>query len=88
MKSVHLVIPDLFLPQDFAAEVCAELGLPALEKLLGRGHSEIPEHVPLENLLCEMFGVAYQSDAPIAPISATFDGLGAGCMKQRKCVPV
>ena len=90
MKSVHLVIPDLFLPKGFAAEVCADLRLPALEKLLGRGRSEILEPVPLENLLCEMFGVPCQPDttqdvakiapvAPIAPISAAFDGLGAGC---------
>ena len=37
MKSVHLVIPDLFLPHDIAAEACADLSLPALEKLLARG---------------------------------------------------
>lgn len=79
MKNVRLVIPDLFLPKDFAAEVCAELRLPALEKLLGRGRSEILEPVPLENLLCEMFGMSCQADAPIAPVSAAFDGLGAGC---------
>jgi hypothetical protein len=79
MKSAHLIIPDLFLPKDFAAEVCAELRLPALEKLLGRGRSEILEPVPLENLLCEMFGMSCQADAPIAPVSAAFDGLGAGC---------
>jgi len=23
MKNVHLIIPDLFLPEDIAAEVCA-----------------------------------------------------------------
>jgi len=79
MKSVHLVIPDLFLPKDFAAEGCRGLSLPALEKLLGRGHSEIQEAVPLENLLCELFGVSGQGDAPVAPISAAFDGLGDGC---------
>ena len=79
MENVRLVIPDLFLPKDFAAEVCAELRLPALEKLLGRGRSEILEPVPLENLLCEMFGMSCQADAPIAPVSAAFDGLGAGC---------
>jgi hypothetical protein len=79
MKSVHLVIPDLFLPKDIAAEVCVELRLPALEKLLVRGHNEILEPVPLENLLCEMFGISYRNDAPIAPVSAAFDGLGAGC---------
>jgi hypothetical protein len=79
MKSVHLVIPDLFLPKDFAAEVCVGLSVPALEKMLGRGHSEILEPVPLENLLSVMFGVPCQDDAPIAPISAAFDGLAAGC---------
>jgi hypothetical protein len=62
MKSVHLVIPDLFLPKDIAAEVCADLRLPALEKHL-----------------CELFGIPCQADAPVAPISAAFDGLAAGC---------
>ena len=37
MKNVHLLITDLFLPVDFAAEVCAGLHLPALERLLARG---------------------------------------------------
>lgn len=37
MKNVHLVIADLFLPEDFAAEVCAGLHLPALERILARG---------------------------------------------------
>ena len=79
MKSVHLVIPDLFLPKDFAAEVCADLPLPALESLLGKGRSEILAPVALEDLLCEMFGLPCRDDAPIAPISAAFDGLAAGC---------
>lgn len=79
MKSVHLLIPDLFLPKDFAAEVGAGLSLPALQNLLGRGYSEILDPVPLENLLCELFGVPCQADAPIAPISAAFDRLAAGC---------
>jgi hypothetical protein len=79
MKSVHLVIPDLFLPKDFAAEVSTGLSLPALEKMLARGHSELLEPVLLEELLCNCFDVAYRGDAPIAAISAAFDGLGAGC---------
>lgn len=79
MKSVHLVIPDLFLPKDLAAEACRGLSLPALQKMLGRGHSEVPEPVPLENLLCVSFGLSCQPDAPIAPISAAFDGLDEGC---------
>ena len=79
MKSVHLVIPDLFLPKDFAADACRGLSLPALQKLLGRGHSEMLEPVPLEYLLCDLFGVPCQDDVPIAPIAAAFDGLAAGC---------
>lgn len=89
MKSVHLVITDLFLPQHFAAEVCADLRLPALEKMLARGASAGSTHstgsaragsigTSLENHLCELFGVPYQPDAPIAPVSAAFDGLGGG----------
>lgn len=79
MKSVHLVIPDLFLPKDIAAEACSDMCLPALEKLLGRGRSEILEPVLLENHLCGLFGVPGRGDAPIAAISAVFDGLGEGC---------
>jgi hypothetical protein len=79
MRSVHLVIPDLFLPKDFAVEASRGLSLPALEKLLGRGRSEILEPVSLESHLCELFGVPDAANAPIAPISATYDGLLAGC---------
>ena len=75
MKSIHLVITDLFLPEGFASGV----ELPALEKLLARGRSETLAAVPLENLLCDMFGVPCQADVPVAPIAAAFDGLGAGC---------
>lgn len=80
MKNVHLVITDLFLPKDFAAEVCADLSLPALEKLLARGVSTGSERtdvsgISLENYLCEIFGAPCQ---PVAPVSALFDGLGGG----------
>jgi len=78
MKSTHLVIPDLFLPKDIAAEVCADLHLPALEKLLGKGHSKTQQSAPLENLLCELFGVQCPEDSPVAPVSAAFDGLAGG----------
>ena len=81
MKSVHLVIPNLFLPKDFAAEVCADLRLPALEKLLSRGASTGLARTggtSLENHLCELFGVTCQADAPVAAISAAFDGLEEG----------
>ena len=39
MKSIHLVITDLFLPRDLATEICVGLHLPALEKMLARGAS-------------------------------------------------
>ena len=78
MESVHLVIPDLFLSKDLAAEASAGLSLPALEKLLGRGHSELLEPISLEESLCNSFDMSYRGDAPIAAISAAFDGLAAG----------
>lgn len=96
MKSIRLVIPDLFLPHDVAHRVCSGLRLPALEKLLARGVStgadSLVDSNPsinsgqtgLESHLCELFGQALpkgspQADAPIAAISARFDGLGEGC---------
>lgn len=79
MKSVHLVIPELFLPKDFVAEVCADLSLPALEKMLARGRNEILDPVFLEDMLCGLFSIPAQRDAPIAAVSAAFDGLAAGC---------
>jgi hypothetical protein len=79
MKTVHLVIADLFLPKDFAAEVCADLPLPALEKMLARGCSETLQPVPLENKLCGLFGMSCGDGVPVAPVSASFDRLGAGC---------
>lgn len=83
MRKVHLVVCDLFLPADIAAGVCADLRLPALEKMLARGAStgsaRTVGSVSLEELLCGMFGVPCQSDAPIAPVSAAFDGLAEGC---------
>ncbi|MDP1995730.1 MAG: hypothetical protein Q8J90_00885 [Gallionella sp.] len=143
MRKVHLVVCDLFLPADFAAEVCADLRLPALEKMLARGASAVGrvgnlptthnlhEHggqfahptqiapLSLEDHLCGLFGMPCQPNgygkyatpdneacharfphpnlpplageganetlrefhinAPIAPVSAAFDGLGEGC---------
>jgi len=103
MKSVHLVITDLFLPKEFASGVYADLRLPALEKMLARGAStdsrvgRLPTMstqivgggqiahptqiapLSLEATLCELFDVPCRAGAPIAPISAVFDGLGEGC---------
>lgn len=78
MKSVHLVIADLFLPGDFAAEVCAGLNLPALENMLARGiPAGCAAQSSLEDALFGLFDV--QSGASVAQVSAAFDGLGEGC---------
>lgn len=79
MKSVHLVIPDLFLPKEIAADVCADLQLSALEKLLARAQPA-PLSAPLsveslEAWLCEAFGADGQA---IAPVTLRADGMEPG----------
>ncbi|MDZ4202695.1 MAG: hypothetical protein U1C96_11195 [Gallionella sp.] len=76
MNSVHLLVPDLLLPQEFAAEVCAGLHLPALEKILARGRRLPAQAVPLESRFGQLFGLPV--DAGFAAFSAAFDGLGEG----------
>jgi len=78
MKFVHLVIPDLFLPRDVAAEASRGLHLPVLEMMLGRGRRKSLQPAPLENLLFEIFGMPCQHNAPVAGLSAVYDGLGDG----------
>lgn len=80
MNTVHLLLPDLFLPEQIAAAVSADLTLPNLSKLLARAtRISLPREArSLEQSLCAAFGVAVQNDVPIAPISAAFDGLDAG----------
>lgn len=76
MTTIHLVIPDLHLPAEFSREVCADLTLPALTKLLARGKTQtLPRSDSLETCLCEAFGLA---NLPIAALSAQYDGLPAG----------
>lgn len=84
MKSIRLVIPDLFLPKEIARSVCNGLHLPALEKLLAKsipaGYAGAAEG-GLERHLYELFGGAMDTakDTPIAAICARFDRLGEGC---------
>ncbi len=75
MSSVHLVVPDLFLPQEVAAEVCAGLVLPALETLLARAQSAPLSEESLEAWLCGAFSVA---DQAIAPVTLRADRLEPG----------
>jgi hypothetical protein len=73
MNRLHLLIPDLFPPQEIAADVCAGLRLPALEKMLGRGKSGASGSPCLEDWLCSAFG-----GQAIAPVRAASDGLESG----------
>lgn len=66
MNNVHVVIPDLFLSREIAADIIAGLELPALETLLARAQ---PQRLPasgLEEWLCNAYGVADQAVAPVA----------------------
>lgn len=73
MKQLELIIPGLIPPPDIAAEVCAGLQLPALEKLLARGSAGSSPDGNLEDRLCAMFGVR-----SVAPVRASADGLEVG----------
>lgn len=73
MKHLHLIISDLFPPQDIAGEACAGLRLPALERLLARGNPSIFLAATLEDQLCAAYGVQ-----AVAPVRAAADGLDVG----------
>lgn len=85
MKQIHVVVPDLFLPQAWAKEVCAGLRLPALEKLLTRSKVQsLPIH-SLEAWLCQAFAVP---DAAIAPVTLLADGGAPGAAYWLRADPV
>lgn len=72
MKHVHVVVPDLFLPQSLAKDVCAGLRLPSLEKFLARGKVQPLPQYSLEAWLCDAFAVP---ESAIAPVTLLADGL-------------
>ncbi|MBI4808229.1 MAG: hypothetical protein HY799_04715 [Nitrosomonadales bacterium] len=73
MNHLHLLIPDLFPPQNIAAEVCVDLHLPVLEKVLVRGSASTSAAISLEDWLCASFGVH-----AVAPVRASAYGLDTG----------
>lgn len=75
MKNVHIVIPDLFLPPELSADVCAGLELPALETVLARARPDSLRAATLEAWLCETFGVPDQS---IAAVTLLAEGMEPG----------
>ena len=85
MKNVHLVIPDLFLPQEIAADVCAGLSLPALQKMLAQAQLQPLPPDTLEAWLCETFGVAEQA---VAPVTLRADGIAPDAAYWLRADPV
>jgi hypothetical protein len=79
MRSVHLIVPDLFLPDYFSSRVAEGLVLPALERMLARGAHEMLGAMSPETLLCDLFFEPGYVGTPVAAVSAAFDGLGEGC---------
>ncbi len=73
MNHLHLLIPDLFPPEDIATEICADLNLTALEKILARSTASASNIDTLEEWLCAAFGAH-----GVAPVRAAADGLDSG----------
>ncbi len=73
MNHLHLLVPDLFPPQDIATEVCVDLQLTALEKILARSTPHAPGRTTLTDWLCESFA----ADG-VAPVRAAVDGMATG----------
>lgn len=82
---VHLVVPDLFLPHEVAAEACTGLRLPALEKMLARAQAEPLSIASLEDWLCTLFGLENQA---VAPVALQADGGHPGSAYWLQSVPV
>lgn len=74
-KQAHLVVPELFLPQEISAKVRAGLQLAALEKILARAQAEPLAVSNLEDWLCTEFGVTGQA---VAPVTLQADGIEPG----------
>ncbi len=73
MNHLHLLIPDLFLPQDIAVKACAGLRLSILEKLLARCAQSTLSAMTVEDILCDHFEAR-----AVAPVRAAADGLDVG----------
>ncbi len=84
-NTLHLVIPNLFLPVQMAAEACAGLDLRALQKVLARAHAEPLAAKSLEAWLCATYGVA---ELAIAPITLQADGVSPGTAAWMRADPV
>ncbi len=85
MKKFHIVIPDLFLPQQLAAYASNDMSLPSLEKILARAQSESLAVDTLESWLCQHFGV---DEMAIAALTLQADGGEPGAAYWLRADPV
>jgi hypothetical protein len=69
-----LLLPDLILPRAVHSDAYRELALPALELVLARSDRIALAAQGYEAWLCEAFGIARQSDWPVAPLTRQLDG--------------
>lgn len=83
-----LLIPDLFWPRDHLKVVAQDLSLPALSTLLARARVERHSSISRDAWLCQAFEVERQQDWPIAPLTLSFDGGGAGSAYCLRADPV
>ncbi len=85
MREIHLIVPGLAAWLDIPhSEVTA---MPGLERLLARGRGRAGE-TSLADALCRAFAVAQQEDCPLAPVTASFDGVNANLGYWLRCDPV
>lgn len=69
---LQLVVPGLFT-SIHALSATEASGFPALATLLARGRQQATAYESTEELLCNCFGVARQTDWPLAAITYAFD---------------
>jgi len=74
MRELHLIVPGLAAWRDSPRS--EEAAMPGLERLLARGRV-LGGETSLADSLCHSFGVARQQDSPLAPVTATYDGVNA-----------
>jgi hypothetical protein len=74
MRNLYLIVPGLAAWRDSPHSEATVM--PGLERLLARGRPKSGE-TSLAETLCHAFGIPRQDDHPLAPVTATFDGLNA-----------
>ncbi len=74
--SVTLFVPDMFWPHGGAAPILPPL--PALRGLIGRGDASNEPCEDESAWLCTQFGIARQTDWPVAPVCLSGEGTDPG----------